>query len=96
MNYVAVGEDEAVRCEDEAGASAAALAIFAGTRPTRRGMNFDVHDRGADLLDGICHRTGVGVEEWGIGVGDCAGAGRSERKAGKSIGNSFEMHDENR
>jgi hypothetical protein len=57
VDYVAVGEDQAVGGEDESGAAAVAVA-FAG--------DFDLGDRGADFFGGGDYGAGIGVEEGGV------------------------------
>ena len=54
VDDVAVGEDEAVRREDDAGAAASS--------------DVDLHDRRADGLDGAHHRLRIRVEERRIGL----------------------------
>src|SRR6185437_15592621 len=66
--YVTVGKNEAVRSEDEPGASALALTFFPGASAGRlRYINF-CH-RWANPFRRGNNRIGVGIEQSGVAVG---------------------------
>jgi hypothetical protein len=65
---VAVGQHQAVRRNDDAGAEPAALA-----RIRRARAGFDANHRGADTFGDADHRIGIGVEQRLIVGGGCLG-----------------------
>ena len=67
MDDVAVGEDEAVGGDEEAGAAAAGVG---GSAFGRFLGDPDVDNRRADLFDGADDALGIGVEEGPVVVGD--------------------------
>ena len=61
MDDVAVGQHQAIRADDEAGAAAARLAPVAPFSDLL--ARLDLHDRGADFFRRMHHRLRIGIQQ---------------------------------
>ncbi len=74
---MAVGENEAVRRQDDAGTcSAAVLAVLSGIAATIAAMHGKPHHGRADPVDHIDHGARIGIEQRLVVGGDTGNVGR--------------------
>jgi len=84
VDDVAIGENQSIRGEDEAGAASTALALIARPSPASSALHclmyFNIHHRRADALDRRSNRARISIEQAGIATLDCRGAQRFLRQ----------------